>query len=161
MSALGVVRSTRLVLDANLLLLLVIGRERPDLLGRIKHAREYEASDYGLLCNIMQGFNELLVTPNSVTECSNLVGDKKNEDFARDSLKRLLDAGEVAICERYVRSIDAARRGEYRYLGVADCANLCLLDDRTALITCDFKLADAAKRINPESENFNHIRSFV
>lgn len=157
----GEPKSTRLVVDANLLVLLVVGMKRPDLIGKDKHIKDFSPSDYDLLCGALSGLSELLVTPNVVMECSNLIGDKESEAFARDSLRRLLESDEVLVSENYVRSVGAAQRNEYKYLGVADCANLCLLDKRTALLTCDNKLADAAKRINPEPENFNHLRSFI
>ena len=154
-------RSTRLVIDANLLVVLTVGRCRKDLLGKMRHLKEYMPEDFDLLMGIIAQSQVVLVTPNSVTECSNLFSDGRDGDFARESLRDLLTSGAVHIAEKYVPSETASERREYLRLGVGDCANLALLDEGTMLITSDRKLAEAAVAINSESINFNHCRNYL
>ena len=75
------------ILDANILLLLLAGSCDQRSLGRKKFVKDYRADDFRMLCKMLSGFKELLVTPNVVTECSNLLcgrnGHGRNEPEAR------------------------------------------------------------------------------
>ena len=136
------------IIDANLLLVLVVGLNDPRLLGRKKHVAEYCKEDFDVLCGVLNDFDRLLVTPNIITECSNLI------------CAELLDEGAVyRLDERYVESVVAANRNEYRYLGVGDCSLLHLVDAQHAVVTADGALARAAQSINHASVNFNHVRT--
>ena len=151
------------ILDANILLLLLAGSCDQRSLGRKKFVKDYRADDFRMLCKMLSGFNELLVTPNVVTECSNLLcgrnGHGRNEPEAR-ALAALLESGHLKrIEERYVESLIAIRRSEYSFLGVADCALLALVDADQVLVTADGSLACAAQMINPACINFNHARN--
>ena len=64
------------IIDANLLLVLVVGLNDPRLLGRKKHVAEYCKEDFDVLCGVLNDFDRLLVTPNIITECSNLICGK-------------------------------------------------------------------------------------
>lgn len=151
------------IIDANLLLVLVVGLNDPRLLGRKKNVTEYCEEDFEVLCSVLDGFDRLLVTPNIVTECSNLIcgrdGHGANSAEA-DILVKLLDEGFVyRLDERYVESIVAANRKEYRYLGVGDCSLLHLVDARHAVVTAVGALARAAQAVNYASVNFNYART--
>ena len=56
------------IIDANLLLVLVVGLNDPRLLGRKKHVAEYCKEDFDVLCGVLNDFDRLLVTPNIITE---------------------------------------------------------------------------------------------
>ena len=151
------------IVDANLLLLLLAGSCDVRSLGRKKFVKDYRVEDFRMLCNILSGFNELVVTPNVVTECSNLLcgrdGHGKNEPEAR-ALAALLSSGRLRrIEERYVESRAAVSRREYSFLGVADCSLLALVDAEHVLVTADGSLARAAQLINPVCVNFNYVRN--
>lgn len=153
----------RAILDANLLIVLLVGLCDKGKLGKKKCVREYDEDDYLLLLEVLGRFGEVLVTPNIVTECSNnLCGRTDHGENAPESrmLAQLLEEGRIgSLRERYVPSCEAARRAEYSYLGVADCSLLHLVDARCAVVTADGALARAAQSINPASVNFNHERS--
>lgn len=151
------------IIDANLLVVLVVGLNDPRLLGRKKNVREYCEADFDTLCNILEGFERLLVTPNVVTECSNLIcgrdGHGANSAEAGILAKLLSEEHIYQLDERYVESVVAVNRNEYRYLGVGDCSLLHLVDARHAVVTADGDLARAAQAINPTSVNFQHART--
>ena len=50
------------IIDANLLLVLVVGLNDPRLLGRKKHVAEYCKEDFDVLCGVLNDFDRLLVT---------------------------------------------------------------------------------------------------
>lgn len=150
------------ILDANLLLVLLAGFCDKRSLGHKKFVKDYEVDDFDMLCEILSGFGEFFVTPNVVTECSNLLcgrdGHGKNEPEAR-ALATLFESGRLKrIEERYVESRAAVQRGEYAYLGVTDCSLLALVDADHVLVTADGALARAAQAINPACINFNYVR---
>lgn len=150
------------IIDANLLVVLAVGLNDPGMLGRKKCVREYCEADFGVLCDILGGFERLLVTPNIVTECSNMIcgrdGHGANSKEANILAKLLSEEHIYQLDERYVESVLAVNRNEYRYLGVGDCSLLHLVDARHAVVTADGALARAAQSINPASVNFNHAR---
>lgn len=110
----------RIVLDASLLLLLVVGTYDRLLLGRIKHAKAYVPEDYELLLSVMREYRSIWVTPNGLTEVSNLLGNRK--DRRSQGMTSILRELIGHWSERYVRSEDAAGIPAFQHLGLADCA---------------------------------------
>lgn len=149
----------RLILDANMLVIYSLGTVNPELLGKHRRARDYMPSDYDLLTDLMGGFDTAIVTPNAVTECSNLFSDEA-DSLPKKALHDFLERSTCQVEERYVESKVACRRAQYTYLGVSDCAMLELVDQDTILLTADANLSRAAQEINPLSLNFNHFRDF-
>lgn len=117
--------------------------------------------DFETLVGLLDGCRQVVLTPNAVTECSDLLRDTEEDADAKRSLKELLEKPSCLVVEEYVPSRDASRASQYEYLGVADCAMLSLVDADTILVTADARLAMEAQRINPLSVNFNHYRNFV
>jgi len=64
----------KLVVDANMLLLFIVGSTNPQLLGVAKRVKEYRPSDYAILFTYLSTFSEIILLPNTVTEVSNLLG---------------------------------------------------------------------------------------
>ena len=60
-------------LDSNLLILLVVGSESRDLIPRHRRLQHYPSEDYDILLDILQDADQLFVTPNTLTEASNLL----------------------------------------------------------------------------------------
>ena len=147
-----------IIIDANLLLVYIVGCDHPERLGKAKHLKEYMPEDYGLLVSLLERFDQIVITPNVVTECSNLLGDSHEHDEAKRFLKRLVES--AAVDERYVASERAVAMHQYWYLGVADCSLLNLVDGETVLVTMDGKLAHEALQVNQACINFNHLRDF-
>lgn len=137
-----------------------LGSVDPTLLGRHKRARAYMPSDYYLLSELMGMYDVAIVTPNVVTECSNLFSDE-GDALPKEALRSFLESPACRVRETYIESIVACRRPQYSYLGVSDCAMLELIDQDTILLTADSGLSRAAQEINPCSINFNHFRSFA
>ena len=152
--------AARIALDANILLVLAFGSVDARLLGKRRRVREYCPEDYEIALDVVSRYQQVVVTPNVVTECSDLLSD--DGDFQEKQwLKAFLELDERACVEKYVPSKDAASLEQYRYLGVADCSLLSLVDKDTVLLTADSKLHQAAASLNPQCMNFNHLRNFV
>ena len=144
-------------IDANLLVLLVVGNESRDLIGRHKRLQEYTAEDYDLLVAIAARADRLYVTPNVLTEASNLLGYHQEPERSRlyEQLRWLIEGSEELV----VRSAVAASNGAYPRLGLTDAALLEVATADTPLITTDVILYIAAAEKDAEAAvNFNHHR---
>lgn len=147
-------------IDANMLLVYVVGRRHAEYLGIKKHLKEYMPGDFTTLCQILERFDKILITPNVVTECNNLLPDSAEFDDARSFLKELLLQKQL-VEERYIPSATTVMMRQFSFLGVADCAMLSLVSDDVVLLTADQKLAREAQMVNHGSINFNHYRNYL
>ncbi len=143
-------------IDANLLVLLVVGLEDPALIDTHRRLRDYTVADYDTLLDIV-GDETVFVTPNTLTEASNLLGyrrDLRSSLYGR--LRWLIEESEEII----VRSADAASNSSYRRLGLTDAALLEVASADTPVVTSDVALYNAAsEKDHAAAVNFAHHRS--
>lgn len=139
-----------------MLILYIVGSTSRSYIGAHKRLREYDEADYDLLLGEIEPASEVLVTPNSLTETSNLIkniGDPaKSEIF--QSFKMLIERS----TERYVESRAGAAQPEFVRLGLTDSVLLSLTDSSITLLTVDSDLYQAAARRGDFAINFNHLR---
>jgi hypothetical protein len=155
-------RKIRVLIDANLLLLLIVGSTLPRLIENreFKGLKEYGLADYDALLAFLRNASRLLVTPHILAETSNLLGGQNNPSTRllyqafRDFLN---DVG--VIEEIFVPSAEAANRPEFAWLGLTDAAALELSDCDITLLTADANLAIAAGKAGISTINFNHHRT--
>lgn len=76
---------SQVVIDANLLVLLVVGAVDRRLVGKHRRVRSFEPEDYDLLLDLLQAPQPAVVTPNTLTEVSNLLEDKQDRRFFANS----------------------------------------------------------------------------
>lgn len=147
----------RLVLDANMLVLLAVGSVDPGLLGIARRVKEYRPADYETMNLYLAYFREIVVLPNTVSEASNLIGQINGGGRRRciDFLATLVRTGR----ELYVESGLAVVQPEYAALGVTDAPILCVLDVDTHLLTADFRLYLAATARHQNAKLFADLRS--
>jgi len=147
---------TRIALDANLLLLLIVGLV--DKGYQHKRLRQYDAVAFELLVNVVGRAERILATPNALSEVSNLLEYGVNEP-----LRSALWAGfsqfiESSVFEEYRPSVKASSEPEFSRLGLADCAWLGCIDSETVLVTDDLPLFLAASSRGLAAYNFTQMR---
>ena len=148
-----------LFIDANLIVLLVVGLVGRDLIARHRRTRTFAVEDYDRLTQAISRVGKLRVTPNTLTEASNLLGQHGEPQRSRLLLK--LRALIEQSPETVVASVDAARRDEFPRLGLADAALLEIVSADTPLLTVDLDLYVAALASGEEAAiNFNHWRGW-
>jgi hypothetical protein len=150
----------RVLIDAELLVLLVVGLFDPHQIARHPNLggrrNGYGVAEFDLLTETLVG-KEWMVTPNLMSEASNLlrqIGSPLREDLT-------LQMHEVAVMarEHYTPSRIAAARPEFAWLGLPDAATLASLDAGTILLTADGGLHAAALRAGFDSVHFDHLRA--
>ena len=60
-------------IDSNLLVLLVVGSVGLDLIAKHRRLRDYSRDDFETLVDLLSHVDHLYVTPNTLTEASNLL----------------------------------------------------------------------------------------
>ena len=144
-----------IVLDANLLLLLVVGLTSRAYISKHKRLQGYEELDFDLLICLI-GSADVIVTPNTLTETSNLVGQIREP--ARKQIYQRIRQMLTRLEERYIQSARAAEYKEFPRLGLADAAQLDVTGESHTLLTSDLDLYLAATARGLKAANFNHYR---
>ena len=72
-------RPRRVVLDANMLVLLAYGTIDRNALGRKRRVRAYMPEDIDIVHSVIARFSQMVVTPNVVPECFDLMPAKGDE----------------------------------------------------------------------------------
>lgn len=151
-------RSRDLLIDANILVLYLVGSLDPSLISKHKRTNQFGVKDYRLLDDVVRQFKKLVATPNVLTEASNMVaqiGGKETVTRLRVVLARIVEA----LDEHYVPSTQASKVEEFRRLGLTDAALLFLAkQDRLLVLTDDRHLYDALQKRGIAAINFHHLR---
>ena len=149
-------KSGPLLIDTNLLVLFIVGAADREYIPKHKKLTAFTVEDYDTLLGIVSGASEVLVTPNTLTETSNLaayIGEP-----ARSRVLDVLRTVSTGSQERYIPSSTAARRSEFLWLGLTDTALLETAAKDVTLLTTDFNLYNAALAKGAKAFNFNHLR---
>lgn len=148
-----------IILDANLLLLLVVGSADRSFITKHKRLRSYTDEDFDLLRLFLSRASSIIVTPNALTEASNLAG--YISDPARTTIYQMFRAiVQTPTCIEFaVESKLAVSRTEFIRLGLTDSVLLHLATDSHTLLTADVDLYLAAIAQGLKAENFNHYRN--
>ena len=146
-----------LFIDTNLLVLLTVGSVGRDLIAKHRRLSEYTADDYDLLLNLLGNVDRVFVTPNTLTETSNLLaqhGEPERSSFF-DRLRYIIHESEEIV----VASAEASENTSFSRLGLTDAALLEMVTDETPLLTVDSNLYDAAlRKSDGAAVNFWHYR---
>jgi hypothetical protein len=148
---------TRIALDANILLLLVIGRATGAV--NSKRLRQYTNDDIAILDACLEGHERLVVCPHVLTEVSNIARFGLEDEW-RTSVPNYLAALLQLAIEVREPSKDIVRDPEFIRLGLADCALLNCLDPDTTLVTDDIAVHQIALSRGLRAVNFTELRTF-
>lgn len=147
----------KIYIDTELLVLLVVGTTKRELILKHRRLQKFQVQDYDLLMRIIQNVDQLLLTPNILTEASNLLAQHRDPEKARffKTLRALVDKSE----EKVVPSQDASNNRHFIRLGLTDEALLEVVSKSTPLLTTDLDLYLAATSKDGEAAvNFRHYQ---
>lgn len=147
-----------LFIDANLLVLLIVGSVGRDLIAKHRRLSEYTAEDYDILVDLLRPVDQVCVTPNTLTETSNLLAHHEEPERSRllDRLRFVIHGSEEII----VASAAASDNSQFGRLGLTDAALLEAVTPERPLITVDLDLYLAALQKGEDAAvNFTHFRN--
>lgn len=150
-------RSAAAIVDTNLLVLLSVGTWNRAFIATHKRTTQFTPEDYDLLVHLLSQYNALLITPNILSESSNLCA--QTGEPARSNVLATLAAFTRDREERYIRSSDASSHSTYIRLGLTDAAIHLAAHDATVLTT-DLDLYLSLSSSGNSVVNFNHLRDW-
>ncbi len=145
-------------IDTNLFVLLVVGSVGRKLIEKHRRLRKYSAEDYEILINLLGRVQRVYVTPNTLTETSNLLGQHAEPERSRffERFHFIIQESE----EVTVASVEASSNSAFNRLGLTDAALLEVVTPETPLVTVDLDLYLAANASGQEAAlNFTHLRN--
>ena len=148
---------TGLFLDANLLILLVAGSVDRGIIAKHRRLSGYSAEEYDRLRALLADARQVFVTPNTLTEASNLLAQHGEPERSRllEELRDFIEESEEVV----VRSSIASRRSDFVRLGLADAALLEVVSAETPLLSDDADLYLCALNKGEEAAlNFTGLR---
>ena len=150
--------SPGLFVDTNLLVLFVTGNVDEEIIGKHRRLREYSRNDYATLLREVDQCDRILVTPNTLTEASNLLAQHGEPERSRilERLRVLIQETEEIV----VASVEASTQEAFGGLRLTDSALLLVATPETPVITVDFDLYFAiSQRRENAVVNFRHLRA--
>lgn len=148
--------ATEAFIDSNLLVLLVVGSVDRGQVGKHRRAQSFTPEDYDPLLRMINALKRVLVTPNTLTEASNLLESRDDRRFL-DRLRLVIEGSEEIV----VVSAAAARNTAFPRLGLTDAALLEAVSEERPLITADLDLFLAASSKGRNAAlNFTHLQAF-
>jgi uncharacterized protein with PIN domain len=144
-------------IDTNLFVLFVVGSEDRDLIPKHRRLERYSERDYDLLIDLLDQADQILVTPNTLTETSNLLGQHGEPERSRlfQRLRAIIQESKEIVVASAVASSNSA----FERLGLTDAALLELATAETPVVTVDFTLYLAALAKGEDAAvNFTHLR---
>lgn len=142
-------------IDSNLLVLLAVGSVDRNQVGRHRRARRFVPEDYDRLMAIVAALERVLVTPNTLTEASNLLQSRSDPRFL-DALRFIVAESEEIV----VASAKATRSDAFLRLGLTDVVLLEAISKTRPLLTTDLALyLAAAAREAGAAFNFTHCQA--
>ena len=147
---------TSAYIDSNLLVLLVVGNVERGLVSSHRRSRHFSPDDYDRLLALLEPLDRVLVTPNTLTEASNLLSSSR-DPRPMAYLRALIEKTEEIV----VASRDAVQNRMFVRLGLTDAALLEVVSAETPLITVDFDLYGAASaKGEGVAVNFTHFQEW-
>ena len=132
-------------IDTNLFLLFVVGRVGRGIIAKHRRLRRFTVEDYDNLMALLDRVNRLYVTPNTLTETSNLLQQHGEPERSRlfDGLKFLIQESQEVV----VPSAEVSQNNSFSRLGLTDAALLEVVSSERPLVTADLALyLEASKK---------------
>ena len=145
-------------IDTNLLLLLVVGSTEKAIVAKHKRLKGYTEEDYDTLLDLLSLFRQVLVTPHTLAETSNLLKQHGNPERGRlfEQLRFLIHECEEVTVAGTVASSNSA----FPRLGLTDAALLEVVAPETPLLTVDGGLFRQALELGTDTAvNFTEFRN--
>jgi len=149
-------RGTGVLIDANLVILYLVGRVNRERIKTCKRTQAYTAEDFDLLERLASCFSRFFTTPHVLTEVSNLTGSLVGRE--RLAIRRLIGLIVEQMEESFEPSRTVVRDACFERLGLTDAAIAKLCERGTLVLTADLDLYLALQTRGADALNFSHIR---
>ena len=151
-------RKAGLLLDANLLVLYVVGWYDPNRITQNKRTNSYTAEDFDYLVDFMSQFRQFATTPNILTEVSNLL---EGVSYQYGPVLAMLPGLIKGFVELHEPSypIMSSKSKEFVKFGLSDTVSYQVVEQNYVLLTDDFDLCYYLLNNGFDALNFTNLRS--
>jgi hypothetical protein len=152
-------RNRGIIVDANLLLVYVVGYVNPSRLSKFTRTSQFNEQSYARLVELIGNFNLVVTTPNILTEVCNLLGNLQEPERSEclSLIKYFLTEKKESFQEFYVESQTAANEVCFTRLELTDSVISHLAKDKYLVLTVDLELHLHLLSLGIDSINFNNL----
>lgn len=145
-----------ILIDTNILLLYLVGTVNQARIEKFKRTAQFIPEDYDLLVQIVNKFQQVIVTPNILTEVNSLANQLGEPERSKglEALKILTSK----ISEEYLASELIANQESFNRFGLTDCGIILAAKDKYLVLTDDLKLHLYLQALGIDTINFNNLR---
>jgi len=143
------------LVDANLMLVFVVGSYEPLYVSKHKNTRGYSSEDFYLLRELLAQIHARITTPHILTEVSNLLA--QSEGPVKRSYFRAFAEVIGVFDEVHVAARQIALRDHFADFGLTDLGILDAADSTCLVITADSRLASYLGRENIHVVDFKQL----
>lgn len=143
-----------IAVDANLLVLLIVGLASETYIPQHKRLRAFTVADFQLLRGLLGSASSIVVSPNVLTETSNLI--RQITEPARARITAVFRHFVISATETYVPSARSIEDPTFPRLGLTDSVLLSPEFAELLIVTVDLDLYLEASRRGHDVINFNH-----
>jgi hypothetical protein len=148
-------RAKGALVDANLLVLLLVGAVNKRRIQNFKRTENFTVEDFDLLTRLIDWFGKLFATPHVLSQASDLTDLHGKELLqVRRTFKLIVDQ----IEESYDPSRTLVLDPMFERLGLADAAIATVCSRGVLVLTADLELQLEVQRRGADALNFNHVR---
>jgi predicted nucleic acid-binding protein len=140
------------ILDSNIFILFLAGQINENKIERYTRNSLYTREDYYFLLNILADYDQIITSPNILTEVDNILNRITGEDKYKYLV--LVKAIYKQTIEKYIRTETVAQNWFFDALGITDSSILMMAKDCGLLISGDSSLCDYAKSLNIKTFDF-------
>lgn len=163
LSLLRTYKQKGILIDANILLLWLVGSVNRQRISQFNRTEKFEPRDYDLLVRFLGFFSKIITTPNILTEVNSLTSKikepERSECFAKLA-EALSTEALIKLDEYYIESFILTRIDGFNRFGLTDYSILELAHNRYLVLTDDYRLAGHLQTFNIDVINFNNLRDF-
>ena len=146
-------------LDANLLVLLLVGRLNPQRIRAFKRTQNFTEKEFVLLELLVESFGKpLLATPHILSQVSDLTDLPGIEGRL---IRQLFKATVQVMDERYIEARRLVYHPAFERFGLGDASVAAVCEQNGVVMTPDVRLHLALEVLGHDSINFNHVRKLA
>lgn len=144
------------IIDTNLLVLLIVGKTSKRFVSTHKRTSSYTVDDFILLDLILSDASKIIVTPNILSETSNLI--RQFSEPGRGQIIEFFKFFVENVCEIYLESVVVIESKSFNRLGLTDASILSVQEKDTIILTDDLDLYLTSDALGKTVINFSHAR---
>jgi hypothetical protein len=144
--------------DANLLVLLLVGSVNPKRIATFKRTQNFSVDDFRTLRSLVAWLGpRLIATPHVLSQVSDLT-DLSGPEAAR--IRQLLKTILEIVEEKYDAAKVLAAHRLFDRFGLGDASVAAVCERGIVVLTADVQLQVALSALHLDAINFNHVRTF-